>query len=100
MSFSADAILVLIASPSDTADERAAVYEALGQWNVSRGEREAIVVIAWLYEQHAVPLLGDGPQSVINHQAFDDRVQVTWNEQGSDDEKTWKYPLPAGPPRR
>lgn len=71
MSFSAMAILVLVASPSDTADERAAVYEALGTWNASRGEREAVVVVPWLYEQHAVPRLGGGPQSVINQQAVD-----------------------------
>jgi len=71
MSFSATAILVLIASPSDTADERVAVHEALGKWNVSRGERESIVIVPWLYEQHAVPRLGAGPQSVINQQAVE-----------------------------
>lgn len=71
MAFAATAILVLIASPSDTADERAAVHEALGKWNVSRGEREGAVVVSWLYEQHAVPQLGGGAQSVINQQAVD-----------------------------
>lgn len=71
MSFSATAIVVLIASPSDTADERIAVHEALGKWNVSRGERESIVIVPWLYEQHAVPRLGAGPQSVINQQAVE-----------------------------
>jgi len=71
MSFPATAIVVLIASPNDTADERAAVFEALGRWNVSRGEREEVVVVPWLYEQHAVPRLGAGPQSVINQQALE-----------------------------
>lgn len=71
MPFSANAVVVLIASPGDTASERAAVYEALGKWNVSRGEHEGVVVVPWLYEQHAVPMLGGGPQSVINHQAVE-----------------------------
>lgn len=30
----------------------------------------------------------------------DDRVQVTWHEEGTEEDKTWKYPLPARPSRR
>lgn len=71
MSFEAKALVILIASPGDTADERAAVSEALGQWNVARGKREGVVVIPWLYEQHSIPQLGDSAQSVINRQALD-----------------------------
>jgi hypothetical protein len=71
MTFNATAIIVLIASPGDTADERAAIQLQLGKWNVSRGEREGVVVMPWLYEQHSVPVLGGHPQSVINAQAVD-----------------------------
>lgn len=69
MSFSATVIVVLIASPGDTADERAAIQLQLNRWNVSRGEREGVVAVPWLYEQHSVPVLGGHPQSVINAQA-------------------------------
>lgn len=71
MTFRATAIIVLVASPGDTADERAAIQLQLGKWNVSRGEREGVVVVPWLYEQHSVPVLGGHPQSVINAQAVD-----------------------------
>jgi nucleoside 2-deoxyribosyltransferase len=71
MTFSATAILVLIASPGDTADERAAIQLQLSKWNVSRGERENVVAVPWLYEQHSIPVLGEHPQSVINAQAVD-----------------------------
>ena len=64
--FFATAIVVLIASPADTMDERAAVQRDLSRWNVDRGERESAVVIPWLYEQHAVPLLGGAP--TVDHQ--------------------------------
>ena len=33
-------VLVLIASPGDTVDERIAVSEALADWNVVRGRRQ------------------------------------------------------------
>lgn len=71
MTFSATAILVLVASPGDTAEERAAIQLQLSKWNVARGEREGVVAIPWLYEQHSIPMLGGHPQSVINGQAVD-----------------------------
>ena len=71
MTFFATAIVVLVASPGDTADERAVVQLGLSRWNVSRGDREGAVVVPWLYEQHAVPMLGGHVQSIINAQAVD-----------------------------
>jgi hypothetical protein len=69
VTFFATAIVVLVASPADTMEERAAVQLGLSRWNVDRGEREGAVVIPWLYEQHAVPMLGGHAQSIINTQA-------------------------------
>lgn len=71
MAFPARVLIVLIASPSDTAEERAAIQFQLNKWNVDRSEREGIVLVPWLYEQHAVPVMGDHPQSIINSQAVD-----------------------------
>lgn len=71
VTFFATAIVVLVASPADTVDERSAVQLGLSRWNVDRGEREGAVAVPWLYEQHAVPMLGGHVQSIINAQAVD-----------------------------
>lgn len=66
-----NAVVVLIASPGDTGEERAAVRDALNDWNVTSGRRQQVVAMPWLYERHAVPEQGDRAQSVINEQAVD-----------------------------
>ena len=40
-------VLVLIASPGDTVDERIAVSEALAGWNVIRGRRQGAALLGW-----------------------------------------------------
>lgn len=62
-------VLVLIASPGDTIDERIAVSEALADWNVVRGRRQGAALLGWRYEKHAVPRLGGRAQELINEQA-------------------------------
>lgn len=62
-------VLVLIASPSDTVDERIAVSEALAEWNVIRGRRQGSALLGWRFEKHAVPRLGGRAQEIINEQA-------------------------------
>ncbi|GAA4431467.1 hypothetical protein GCM10023169_36040 [Georgenia halophila] len=71
MTFIAEAVLVLIASPGDTREERAAIAGALNHWNAMRARRDGVVFVPWLYERHAVPLMGGNPQSIINAQAVD-----------------------------
>lgn len=62
-------VLVLIASPGDTVDERIAVSEALADWNVIRGRRQGWALLGWRFEKHAVARLGGRPQDIINEQA-------------------------------
>lgn len=64
-------VLVLIASPGDAVEERAAVREALVDWNITRGRRERVALLPWLFERHAVAKVGDRPQAIINAQAVD-----------------------------
>jgi hypothetical protein len=64
-------ILVLVASPGDALEERAAVREALVDWNINRGRRDNIALLPWLFERHAVARVGQRPQAVINGQAVD-----------------------------
>lgn len=66
-----NAVVVLIASPGDTGDERAAVRDVLIDWNMDSGRRQQVVAMPWLYERHAVPEMGDRPQAIINAQAVD-----------------------------
>lgn len=64
-------VLVLVASPGDAVEERAAVREALVDWNVNRGRREHVGLLPWLFERHAVAKVGQRPQAIINAQAVD-----------------------------
>lgn len=64
-------ILVLIASPGDASEERAAVRDALNDWNINRGRREKVALLPWLWERHAVPKMGERGQSIINSQAVE-----------------------------
>lgn len=72
MAFDAHVLKVLIASPGDTPDERAAVTESLHGWNAARGEREKILLLPRRWETDSVPRLGGSGQSVINSQLVDD----------------------------
>lgn len=71
MTFNAEAVLVLVASPSDTVEERGSVAAELNRWNAARSQRERVCLVPWLYERNAVPLMGGSPQSIINAQAVD-----------------------------
>lgn len=64
-------VLVIIASPGDTSEERAVVREQINDWNINRGRRMGVVLLPWLYERSAVPKLGGRPQAIINAQAVD-----------------------------
>lgn len=64
-------VLVVIASPGDAAEERTTVRDVLVDWNISRGRREGVALLPWLWERHAVPRMGDRPQALINSQAVD-----------------------------
>lgn len=64
-------LLVVIASPGDTSEERAAVRDQINDWNINNGRRAGIAFLPWLYERSSVPSLGGRPQSIINAQAVD-----------------------------
>lgn len=64
-------VLVLIASPGDAAEERSAVRDGLNDWNVTRGRREQVAFLPWMWERHAVPRVGGRPQALINAQSVD-----------------------------
>ena len=71
MSFDARVVLVLIASPGDTAAERDAAERALQSWNTLRAERDGLALLSLRWERDAVPMLGDRGQALINRQLVD-----------------------------
>ena len=71
MPFNAVALRVLIASPSDTADSRRALVDAINEWNDLNSESLGVVLIPALWEISASPEMGDRPQAIINRQVVD-----------------------------
>ncbi|MBI5337087.1 MAG: hypothetical protein HZB45_05315 [Mycolicibacterium rufum] len=71
--FEAFVLKVLISSPGDTADEVAAVKEALHGWNGDRSEAAGVILLPRHWRSDAVPRVGAGSgQGVINEQLVDD----------------------------
>ncbi len=59
---------VLIASPSDLAEERQAATEAVYEWNAQHATAESVVLLPIKWETHAMPQTGVRPQQAINRQ--------------------------------
>lgn len=72
MSFEARALVVLVASPGDTATARDAVERTITDWNRDRARRERVVLLPLRWETDAVPELGEDGQAVINRQLVDE----------------------------
>lgn len=86
MSFQATVVQVMIAGPSDVADEKNAVRDALGRWNATNAESSSCVLLPMSWETHSVPELGDRPQKLINDQVLahaDVLVAIFWHRLGT-----------------
>ena len=86
MSFRAETYRVLIASPSDLAEERQAATEAINDWNSQHASAESVVLLPVKWETHATPQSGVRPQQVINDQLVrnsDILVGMFWTRFGS-----------------
>jgi len=68
MSFKAEIYRVLIASPSDLAEERQVATEAVNEWNSLHAAAESVVLLPVKWETHAMPRTGVRPQEAINDQ--------------------------------
>lgn len=81
-----NAYRVLIASPSDLAEERLAVVEAIHSWNSQHAVPESIVLLPVTWETHARPASGVRPQEVINQQLArqcDILIGLFWTKLGT-----------------
>jgi hypothetical protein len=68
----AQVFTVMIASPSDVADARQAVYDSLTEWNDANTRHRNVILLPLKWETSAVPQLGSDGQDIINHQLVDD----------------------------
>lgn len=86
MSYIARVIRVVIASPSDVAEERGVARDVILEWNAVNAEDRATVLLPILWETHAVPAMGERAQEVINKQLIRDAdvlVGVFWTRIGT-----------------
>lgn len=72
MTFVANVVRVMIASPSDLSGSRDTVEAAIHGWNTANSKNKQIVLLPWRWETSAVPTLGDRAQALINLQGVDD----------------------------
>ena len=68
MPYKADVYKIFIASPSDTAKERAAVSKVINEWNIIHSENQGIILRDIFAEQNAYADSGKHPQKIINEQ--------------------------------
>ena len=86
MSYPATVYRVLIASPSDVEQERAAIRDLVYQWNDVYSPSTGVVLLPVLWETHAVPQMGDRPQGIINRQLVENAdllIGVFWTKLGT-----------------
>ena len=86
MSFKAETLRVLIAAPSDMAEERQAATEAINEWNAQHAAAETVVLLPVRWETHATPQSGIRPQEAINEQlvsASDILIGMFWTKMGT-----------------
>lgn len=80
-------VRVLIASPSDCAEERDVVTDVIYEWNAANTLSTPIIIEPIRWETHAIPELGDRPQALINRRLVDVSdilVGVFWTRLGTD----------------
>ena len=87
MTFNAHVLKVLIASPSDLAEERSATIVAINEWNAEHSAVEHVVLLPVAWETHAHPAYGDRPQAILNQQIVDNcdiLIGIFWARFGSE----------------
>jgi hypothetical protein len=86
MPFPANVYSVLIASPSDVADERIAIAQSLHDWNALNSKLTGKVLLPVMWETHSAPEMGHRPQELINERVVrscDMLIGAFWQRIGS-----------------
>ena len=64
----ANVLNILIASPSDVAEEREVVTRTIYEWNAAHFSATGILLNPVKWESHSYPASGDRPQAIVNKQ--------------------------------
>src|ERR1017187_4126958 len=72
MSFQANVLQVMIASPGDVAEERRVVTEEIYRWNDANAFARKLVLLPVKWETRSTPQMGGHPQTIIDHQLLED----------------------------
>jgi hypothetical protein len=86
MSYVAKVFNVMIASPSDVANERNIVRDVIYEWNAVHSNLRKIVLLPIAWETHSSPEIGSPPQDIINKQILDKcdlLIGVFWTRIGT-----------------
>lgn len=86
MSYRANVLKVMIASPSDVGKERRIAREVIGEWNFIHSEDKAIVLMPVGWETHSSPSMEGRAQEVINKQILEDcdlLIAIFWTRIGT-----------------
>ena len=67
MAFQATVYNVMVASPSDIAEERDTVQATIAEWNSVHSGRSKVVLVPIRWEEDAAPETGAHPQEIINN---------------------------------
>lgn len=86
MAFTSTSMKILIASPSDLGEERAAAEAAIVEWNAIHAEAEGVVLLPVRWETSVFPVANQRPQAAINKQIIDGAdilVGLFWTRLGT-----------------
>jgi hypothetical protein len=86
MAYDAKAVEIMIASPSDVAQERQIVREVVAEWNAVHSRARAVVLMPVSWETHSAPELSGRPQQMINDRVLahaDLLVGIFWARVGT-----------------
>lgn len=86
MTYQATVVNVMIASPSDVAQERRVVRDVIADWNAIHADGKKVILMPVGWESHSSPQMGERPQEVINKQILDNcdlLIAAFWTRIGS-----------------
>lgn len=87
MARSGTIVRVMLASPSDVADELEIAREVISAWNAAHTLKTGVILEPVHWQTHATPEMGDRPQAILNRQIVDTcdvLVGIFWTRLGTE----------------
>lgn len=87
MAYQATILNVMIASPSDVAEERQLVRDAIYEWNAIHSKQSGVMLNPIGWETHVAPEMGNRPQEIINKRILENSdilIGIFWTRLGTE----------------